>query len=208
MTVTMEKLVALAKHRGFIFPGSELYGGLANSWDFGPLGVELKQNLKRLYWQRFVQEADAVVGLDSAILMNRDVWVASGHVGNFSDPLTDCRACKTRHRADKLLEAAWQARGSDRSADGLEFAALDAAIKESGVRCPDCGASDFTPVRQFNMMFRTHLGVTDEAASEVFLRPETAQGIFINFKNVMRSMRLRLPFGIAQIGKSFRNEIT
>ncbi len=208
MTVTMEKLVALAKHRGFIFPGSDLYGGLANSWDFGPLGVELKQNLKRLYWQRFVQESDAVVGLDSAILMNREVWVASGHVGNFSDPLTDCRVCKTRHRADKLLEAAWLAEGSERSADGLDFSALDTAIKASGVRCPDCGARDFTPVRQFNMMFRTHLGVTDEASAEVFLRPETAQGIFINFKHVMRSMRLRLPFGIAQIGKSFRNEIT
>ncbi len=208
MTATMEQLVALAKHRGFIFPGSDLYGGLANSWDYGPLGVLLKNNVKRAWWQKFIQESAYNVGLDSAILMNRNVWVASGHVGQFNDPMIDCRQCKARHRADKLIEEALLERGDERVVDGLSFTEMEALVREHGIPCPECGARDFTAVRQFNMMFRTSQGVTDDAANELFLRPETAQGIFVNFEHVKRTMRKKLPFGIGQIGKSFRNEIT
>ncbi|MCL6599512.1 MAG: glycine--tRNA ligase [Alicyclobacillus macrosporangiidus] len=208
MAVTMEQLVALAKHRGFIFPGSDIYGGLANTWDYGPLGAELKNNIKRAWWQKFIHESPFNVGLDTAILMNRQVWVASGHVGNFNDPMVDCRACKARHRADKLIEEALAARGEERIVDGMPFPEMDRLIEQLDIRCPDCGAHDFTPVRQFNMMFRTFQGVTEDASSEIFLRPETAQGIFVNFKHVMRTMRKKLPFGIGQVGKSFRNEIT
>lgn len=208
MAVTMEQLVSLAKHRGFIFPGSDIYGGLANTWDYGPLGVELKNNIKRAWWKKFIQESPYNVGLDSAILMNQQVWVASGHVGNFNDPMVDCRACKSRHRADKLIEAALEARGIDRVVDGLPFTEMESLIAEYDIPCPDCGARDYTAVRQFNMMFKTHQGVTEEATSEIYLRPETAQGIFVNFRHVQRTMRKKLPFGIGQIGKSFRNEIT
>ncbi|MBX6353479.1 MAG: glycine--tRNA ligase [Thermoflavifilum sp.] len=208
MPVTMEQLVALAKHRGFIFPGSDIYGGLANTWDYGPLGVELKNNLKRAWWKKFIQESPYNVGLDTAILMNRQVWVASGHVGHFHDPMIDCRQCKARHRADKLIEAALEEQGIEQVVDGLPFEEMERLIREYDIRCPDCGSADFTPIRQFNMMFRTFQGVTEDASSEVFLRPETAQGIFVNFKHVMRTMRKKLPFGIGQIGKSFRNEIT
>ncbi|QSO45520.1 glycine--tRNA ligase [Alicyclobacillus mengziensis] len=208
MAVTMDQLVALAKHRGFIFPGSDIYGGLANTWDYGPLGAELKSNIKRAWWRRFIQQTPMNVGLDTAILMNREVWVASGHVGNFNDPMVDCRVCKARHRADKLIEAALEAQGVDMVVDGLPFAKMEELMKEYHVTCPECGSTDFTNVRQFNMMFKTHQGVTDDAVNEIYLRPETAQGIFVNFKHVMRSMRKRLPFGIGQIGKSFRNEIT
>ncbi|MCF8566954.1 glycine--tRNA ligase [Alicyclobacillus tolerans] len=208
MAGTMDQLVALAKHRGFIFPGSDIYGGLANTWDYGPLGVELKNNIKRAWWKKFIQESTYNVGLDTAILMNRQVWVASGHVGNFNDPMVDCKQCKSRHRADKLIEAALEARGIEKVVDGLPFAEMEALLKEYDIHCPDCGAADFTPIRQFNMMFKTHQGVTEDSSSEIFLRPETAQGIFVNFKHVQRTMRKKLPFGIGQIGKSFRNEIT
>lgn len=208
MPVTMEQLVALAKHRGFVFPGSDVYGGLANSWDYGPLGVELKNNLKRAWWKKFIHESPHNVGLDAAILMNRQVWVASGHTSNFNDPMVDCRQCKARHRADKLIESDLEQRGIERVVDGLPFAELEALIREYGMVCPNCGKSDFTAVRQFNMMFKTYQGVTEEAANEIYLRPETAQGIFVNFKHVQRTMRRKLPFGIGQIGKSFRNEIT
>lgn len=208
MPVTMEQLVALAKHRGFVFPGSDVYGGLANSWDYGPLGVELKNNLKRAWWKKFIHESPHNVGLDAAILMNRQVWVASGHTSNFNDPMVDCRQCKARHRADKLIESDLEQRGIERVVDGLPFAELEALIHDYGMVCPNCGKSDFTAVRQFNMMFKTYQGVTEEAANEIYLRPETAQGIFVNFKHVQRTMRRKLPFGIGQIGKSFRNEIT
>jgi glycyl-tRNA synthetase len=208
MAVTMEQLVALAKHRGFIFPGSDIYGGLANTWDYGPLGSELKNNIKRAWWRRFIQQTPMNVGLDTAILMNRDVWVASGHVGNFNDPMVDCRQCKARHRADKLIETALEAQGVEMVVDGLPFSKMEELLQEYHVKCPECGSTDFTNVRQFNMMFKTHQGVTDDAVNEIYLRPETAQGIFVNFKHVMRTMRKRLPFGIGQIGKSFRNEIT
>lgn len=208
VSVTMDQLVSLAKHRGFIFPGSDVYGGLANTWDYGPIGVELKNNIKRAWWKKFIQESPYNVGLDSAILMNRQVWVASGHVGNFNDPMIDCRKCKSRHRADKLIENALEAKGIARIVDGLSFAEMEGLIKEYDVRCPDCGAADFTSVRQFNMMFKTFQGVTEDAINEIFLRPETAQGIFVNFKHVQRTMRKKIPFGIGQIGKSFRNEIT
>jgi glycyl-tRNA synthetase len=208
VTVTMDQLVALAKHRGFIFPGSDIYGGLANTWDYGPLGAEMKNNIKRVWWKKFIQESPYNVGLDSAILMNRQVWVASGHVGNFNDPMIDCKVCKARHRADKLIEDALEKQGVQKIVDGLPFAEMENLIREYGVVCPDCGSADFTPIRQFNMMFKTFQGVTEDAANEIFLRPETAQGIFVNFKHVMRTMRKKLPFGIGQIGKSFRNEIT
>lgn len=208
MAVTMEQLVSLAKRRGFIFPGSEIYGGLANTWDYGPLGAELKNNIKRAWWKKFIQESQWNVGLDSAILMNREVWVASGHVGNFNDPMIDCRVCKSRHRADKLIENAAEMKGQEIIVDGLPFTEMEALMIRFDVHCPDCGKADFTPIRQFNMMFRTHQGVTEEASNEIFLRPETAQGIFVNFRNVQRTMRKKLPFGIGQIGKSFRNEIT
>ncbi|MDR3051943.1 MAG: glycine--tRNA ligase, partial [Oscillospiraceae bacterium] len=205
---TMEKLVALCKNRGYIFAGSEIYGGLANTWDYGPLGVELKNNVKRAWWRKFVQENKHNTGLDCAILMNREVWVASGHVGSFNDPLMDCRACKARFRADKLIEDFAAARGEEVQADGWSNEQLEACIAEREIPCPTCGKRDFTPIRKFNMMFKTHQGVTEDGANEIYLRPETAQGIFVNFKNVLRATRRKLPMGICQIGKAFRNEIT
>ncbi len=200
---TMEKITALCKGRGFVYSGSEIYGGLANTWDYGPLGVEFKNNIKRAWWKKFVQESPYNVGLDSAILMNPQVWVASGHVGGFSDPLMDCKSCKTRHRADKLIEEqSTENPGGWSDAQMLEF------IRTNGIKCPDCGSTDFTDIRKFNLMFKTFQGVTEDAKNEIFLRPETAQGIFVNFQNVQRTTRKKLPFGVAQIGKSFRNEIT
>ena len=204
---TMEKLVAFCKGRGFVYSGSEIYGGLANAWDYGPLGVELKNNIKRAWLRKFVQESGYNVGLDSAILMNREVWVASGHVVNFNDPLIDCRACKMRYRADQLIEAWNKDHGIDMCLDGMTGDELSAYITEHGVTC-SCGKCDFTPIRKFNMMFKTHQGVTEDSQAEVYLRPETAQGIFVNFKNIQRTTRRKLPFGVAQVGKSFRNEIT
>ena len=203
--LTMDKLVALCKNRGLIFAGSELYGGLANTWDYGPLGVEFKNNVKKAWWQKFVQESKYNVGLDCAILMNREVWVASGHVGGFNDPLMDCKACKARYRADKLIE---DFTGGAETGDGWTNAELEKYIAEHDIVCPKCGKKDFTGIRQFNLMFKTHAGVMETPENEIYLRPETAQGIFVNFANVMRSMRKKLPAGIAQIGKSFRNEIT
>ncbi len=200
---TMEKITALCKGRGYVYPGSEIYGGLANSWDFGPLGVELKNNVKRAWWKKFVQESPYNVGLDSAILMNPQVWVASGHVGGFSDPLMDCRDCKSRHRADKLIEDA-----TGEAPNGWSDAQMTDYIKEKGIACPECGGKNFTDIRKFNLMFKTFQGVTEDSKSEMFLRPETAQGIFVNFANIQRTTRKKLPFGVAQIGKSFRNEIT
>lgn len=206
---SMETIVSLAKHRGFVFPGSDIYGGLANTWDYGPLGVELKNNVKKAWWQKFVQESEHNVGLDAAILMNPKAWVASGHVGNFNDPMIDCKACKARHRADKLIEdASLTKTGKEIIVDGMTFDQMKAKMEELEVACPDCGKIDFTDIRQFNLMFKTHQGVTESSSNEIYLRPETAQGIFVNFKNVQRSMRKRTPFGIAQVGKSFRNEIT
>ncbi|UOY90960.1 glycine--tRNA ligase [Ectobacillus sp. JY-23] len=205
---SMEQIVNLAKHRGFVFPGSEIYGGLANTWDYGPLGVELKNNVKKAWWKKFIQESPYNVGLDAAILMNPQTWVASGHVGNFNDPMLDCKSCKARHRADKLIENALEAKGIEMIVDGLSFDQMAALIKEHNITCPDCGSNDFTEIRQFNLMFKTHQGVTQSSTNEIYMRPETAQGIFVNFKNVQRSMRKKLPFGIGQIGKSFRNEIT
>ncbi len=199
---TMEKITALCKNRGFIYPGSEIYGGLANTWDYGPLGVEYKNNLKRAWWKKFVQECPTNVGLDSAILMNPQVWVASGHVGGFSDPLMDCKSCKTRHRADKLIE------DTGVNPAGWSFEQMGDYIKEYNIPCPDCGGHDFTNIRQFNLMFKTFQGVTEDAKNEIFLRPETAQGIFVQFKNIQRSSRKKIPFGVCQVGKSFRNEIT
>ena len=206
---TMEKVVALYKNRGFVYAGSEIYGGLANSWDYGPLGVELKNNVKRAWWKKFVQENKYNVGLDSAILMNPETWVASGHVGGFSDPLIDCKSCKMRHRADKLIE--------DYNAEnGIENVPVESMsnedminyIRENNIACPGCGKTDFTDIRKFNLMFKTFQGVTEDSSSELYLRPETAQGIFVNFKNVARTTRKKIPFGVGQIGKSFRNEIT
>ncbi len=208
MTVSMDQIVSHAKHRGFIFPGSEIYGGLANTWDYGPLGVEVKNNIKKAWWKKFIQESPYNVGLDSAILMNPRTWEASGHIGNFNDPMIDCKKCKARHRADKLIEDALQAKGTEMIVDGLSFDKMQELIQENDISCPDCGAKDFTEIRQFNLMFKTFQGVTETSTNEIFLRPETAQGIFVNFKNVQRTMRKKLPFGIAQIGKSFRNEIT
>lgn len=208
MTATMDQLVSLARHRGFIFPGSDIYGGLSNAWDYGPLGVLLKNNIKRAWWKKFIQESPYNVGLDSAIFMNREVWVASGHVTQFNDPMIDCRACKARHRADKLIENALAEKGIERIVDGLTFVEMETIIRDQGIRCPDCGAVDFTAIRKFNMMFRTFQGVVEDSSSEIFLRPETAQGIFVNFEHVKRTMRKKLPFGIGQVGKSFRNEIT
>ena len=207
--VTMDKIVALCKNRGFIFPGSEIYGGLANTWDYGPLGVEFLNNVKKAWWRKFVQESKYNVGLDAAILMNPQTWVASGHVGGFSDPLIDCRACKSRFRADKLIED-WNAEHDikDMIVDGWSNEELEKYISDNGICCPECGKSDFTGIRQFNLMFKTFQGVTEDSKAEIYLRPETAQGIFVNFRNVQRSARKKIPFGIAQIGKSFRNEIT
>lgn len=199
---TMEKIVALCKNRGFVYSGSEIYGGLSNSWDYGPLGVEFKNNVKRAWMKKFVQESKYNVGLDTAILMNPQVWVASGHVGGFSDPLMDCRDCHTRHRADKLIEDA----GGD--ANGMTFEQMSEYIKKNNIKCPDCGSTNFTDIRKFNLMFKTFQGVTEDAKNEIYLRPETAQGIFVNFSNIQRTTRRKIPFGVAQVGKSFRNEIT
>ncbi|MGI6280128.1 MAG: glycine--tRNA ligase [Acutalibacteraceae bacterium] len=205
---SMDTIVNLAKGRGFIFPGSEIYGGLANSWDYGPLGVELKNNIKRAWWKKFVQECPYNVGLDSAILMNPETWVASGHLGGFSDPLMDCKNCKTRHRADKLIEDYAAANGLSDNPAGMSDRGMMNYIKEHGIACPDCGSHDFTDIRKFNLMFKTFQGVTEDSASTLYLRPETAQGIFVNFKNIARTSRKKIPFGVGQIGKSFRNEIT
>ena len=206
--LTMEKLVALCKSRGFIYPGSDIYGGLANSWDFGPLGVELKNNVKKAWWKKFVQENKYNVGLDSAILMNPQVWVASGHVGTFNDPLMDCKACKARFRADKLIEDYASSLGEEVLADGWTNEEYETYVQEHAIVCPTCGKKDFTGIRKFNLMFKTHQGVTEESSNEIYLRPETAQGIFVNFKNIVRTTRKKLPMGVCQIGKSFRNEIT
>ncbi len=206
--LTMDKLTALCKVRGYIFAGSEIYGGLANTWDYGPLGVEFKNNIKKAWWKKFVQESRTNVGLDSSILMNRQVWVASGHVGNFNDPLMDCKACKARFRADQLIEDYASRQGEPVRADGWSNEELESYIEERAVPCPICGKHDFTGIRKFNMMFKTHQGVTEDSAAEIYLRPETAQGIFVNFKNIVRSTRRKLPMGVCQIGKSFRNEIT
>ncbi len=206
--ISMEKIVTLAKGRGYVFPGSEIYGGLANSWDYGPLGVELKNNVKRAWWKKFVQECPHNVGLDSAILMNPQTWVASGHVGGFNDPLMDCKSCKERFRADKLIE-------DYASENNMEIGSVESMTKEqmeefieNHIVCPTCSKKDFTSIRQFNLMFKTFQGVNEDTAAEIFLRPETAQGIFVNFKNVLRTTRRKMPMGIGQIGKSFRNEIT
>ncbi|MBR2588073.1 MAG: glycine--tRNA ligase [Bacilli bacterium] len=204
-TVKMEKLVNLSKQYGFIFQGSEIYGGLANSWDYGPLGIELKNNIKKAWWRKFITENKNIYGLDSAIIMNPEVWVASGHVGGFSDPLIDCKKCKTRHRADKLIEDFTKGK---ETGDGWDNEKLEKFIKENNIKCPNCGSEDFTKIRQFNLLFETSIGVTEEKKNTVYLRGETAQGIFVNFPNVQRSMRAKIPFGIGQIGKSFRNEIT
>lgn len=208
MVKSMDTLVALCKNRGYIYPGSEIYGGLANTWDYGPLGVELKNNVKEAWRRKFIQENKYNVGLDAAILMNPTTWVASGHVGGFSDPLIDCKACKTRHRADKLIEEWAHEQGKDMIADGMSDEEMIDFMNENHINCPKCGAHDFTDIRKFNLMFKTFQGVTEDAKAEIYLRPETAQGIFVNFKNVMRTTRKKLPMGIAQIGKAFRNEIT
>ena len=206
---TMEKIVALCKNRGYIFPGSDIYGGLANTWDYGPLGVEFKNNVKKAWWKKFVQESKYNVGLDSAILMNPKTWEASGHLGNFADPLIDCKECKARYRADKLIEDFEREQGKEpQVVDGWTDEQLESYIKENNVPCPECGKHNFTGIRYFNLMFKTFQGVTEDSAAEIYLRPETAQGIFVNFKNVQRTSRKKVPFGIAQIGKSFRNEIT
>ncbi len=205
---TMEKIVALCKNRGFVYAGSEIYGGLANAWDYGPLGVEYKNNVKKAWWKKFVQECKYNVGLDAAILMNPRTWVASGHVVNFNDPLIDCKSCKMRHRADKLIDDWNAANGIEMVADALSNEEMTAYIREKGIPCPGCGKCDFTEIRKFNMMFKTFQGVTEDSSTELYLRPETAQGIFVNFKNVQRTARKKIPFGICQVGKSFRNEIT
>ena len=210
MEKTMEKIVSLAKARGFVYPGSEIYGGLANTWDYGNLGVELKNNVKRAWWQKFIQQNPYNVGVDCAILMNPQTWVASGHLGGFSDPLMDCRECHERFRADKLIEdfAAEKGIALEKSVDGMSQEEMMRFIEDNQVPCPTCGKHNFTEIRQFNLMFKTFQGVTEDAKSTVYLRPETAQGIFVNFKNVQRTSRKKIPFGIGQIGKSFRNEIT
>jgi hypothetical protein len=210
MEYTMEKIAALAKSRGFIYPGSEIYGGLANTWDYGNLGVELKNNVKRAWWQKFIQESPYNVGVDCAILMNTQTWVASGHIGSFSDPLMDCKGCHERFRADKLVEdfAEENHIELEGSVDGWSHEEMQKFIQDHQVPCPSCGKHDFTDIREFNLMFKTFQGVTEDAKNTVYLRPETAQGIFVNFKNVQRTSRKKLPFGIGQIGKSFRNEIT
>ena len=210
MEKTMEKIVALAKTRGFVYPGSEIYGGLANTWDYGNLGVELKNNVKKAWWQKFVQESPYNVGVDCAILMNSQTWVASGHLGGFSDPLMDCKACKERFRADKLIEDYMSENGItiEGSVDAWSQEEMKKYIDDNNICCPSCGKHDFTDIRQFNLMFKTFQGVTEDAKNTVYLRPETAQGIFVNFKNVQRTSRKKVPFGIGQIGKSFRNEIT
>ena len=208
MVKSMETIVNLCKARGYIYPGSEIYGGLANTWDYGPLGVELKNNVKKLWRKKFIQESKYNVGLDAAILMNPQTWVASGHVGGFSDPLIDCKECKTRHRADKLIEEWAHEQGKDMIADGMSDEEMIKFLDDNNISCPICGKHNFTSIRKFNLMFKTFQGVTEDAKAEIYLRPETAQGIFVNFKNVMRTTRKKLPMGIAQVGKAFRNEIT
>ena len=206
--VTMEKIVNLCKNRGYVYPGSEIYGGLSNTWDYGPLGVEFKNNIKKAWMKKFVQENKYNVGLDAAILMNPETWVASGHIGGFSDPLIDCKECKTRHRADKLIEDWMKEHDCTEVVDGWPDEKMIQYINENHIVCPECGKQNFTSIRKFNLMFKTYQGVTEDSKSEIYLRPETAQGIFVNFKNVLRTTRRKLPMGIAQIGKSFRNEIT
>ena len=208
MLDSMEKLVNLCKNRGYIYPGSEIYGGLANTWDYGPLGSELENNIKAAWRKKFIQESKYNVGLDAAILMNPQTWVASGHVGGFSDPLIDCKECKTRHRADKMIEEWAHEQGKDMIADGMSDEQLVNFIKDNNIPCPKCGKTNFTDIRKFNLMFKTFQGVTEDNTATIYLRPETAQGIFVNYKNVMRTTRRKLPMGIAQIGKAFRNEIT
>ena len=210
MEKTMEKIVALAKARGFVYPGSEIYGGLANTWDYGNLGVELKNNVKQAWWKKFIRESKYNVGIDCAILMNPQTWVASGHLGSFSDPLMDCKDCHERFRADKIIEDYMQENGIEieGSVDGWSNEEMQKYIEEHEIACPSCGKHNFTEIRQFNLMFKTFQGVTEDAKNTVYLRPETAQGIFVNFKNVQRTSRKKVPFGIGQIGKSFRNEIT
>ena len=203
--VTMEKLVSVCKQYGFVFQGSEIYGGLANTWDYGPLGAEIKNNLKKAWWQKFITEKPNIYGLDSAIIMNPEVWVASGHVASFSDPLIDCKKCKMRHRADKLIEEFTE---GVETGDGWSNEKLENFIKDNNITCPSCGSNDFTPIRKFNLLFETTMGVVEDNKNKVYLRGETAQGIFVNFANVQRSMRAKIPFGIGQTGKSFRNEIT
>lgn len=201
---SFETITQHLQNAGFVFQGSQIYGGLSNTWDYGPLGSEMKRNIRNLWWKKFVQESPTNVAIDSAILMNPKVWEATGHVSTFNDPMVDCKACKARHRADELIKNEYP----DVDVDGMTFEQMDAFIKEHAMTCPVCGKSDFTPIRKFNMMFKTHIGVTDDASSVVYLRPETAQGVFVNFKNVQRATRKKLPFGICNTGKSFRNEIT
>ena len=210
MEKTLDKIVALAKSRGFVYPGSEIYGGLANTWDYGNLGVELKNNVKKAWWQKFIQENPYNVGVDCAILMNPQTWVASGHLGNFSDPLMDCKECKSRHRADKLIEDFALEKGItlESSVDGWSHEEMQKYIADNNIACPNCGKHNFTDIREFNLMFKTFQGVTEDSSATIYLRPETAQGIFVNFKNVQRTSRKKIPFGIGQVGKSFRNEIT
>ena len=208
---SMDTIVALCKNRGFLYPGSEIYGGLANAWDYGPIGVELKNNIKRAWWKKFVQESPYNVGLDAAILMNPQTWVASGHVGGFSDPLMDCKECHSRFRADKLIEDFCKDNGialEGGSVDGWSNEQMEKFVADNHIKCPDCGKENFTGIRQFNLMFKTFMGVTEDKKAEIYLRPETAQGIFVNFNNVLRTTRKKIPFGICQVGKSFRNEIT
>ncbi len=204
----IEKIVSLAKSRGFVFPGSEAYGGLANAWDYGPLGVELKNNVKKAWWKKFIQQSPYNVGLDSAILMNSKTWEASGHIKSFNDPLMDCKKCKSRFRADKLIEDYMRKHDEEAVVDYWSNEKMKSYIKEKNITCPKCGSNDFTDIRQFNLMFKTFQGVTEDSSTEIYLRPETAQGIFLNFKNVLRASRKKMPFGIGQIGKAFRNEIT
>ncbi|MCB2294866.1 glycine--tRNA ligase [Clostridium algoriphilum] len=206
---SMDKIVSLCKTRGFVFPGSDIYGGLANAWDYGPLGVEFKNNVKKAWWKRFIQESPYNVGVDCAILMNPEVWVATGHVGGFSDPLMDCKDCKARFRADKLVEDHMTKLGAEvATADGWTNEELKNYLEKNQIVCPKCGKNNFTDIRKFNLMFKTSMGITEDGKSEIYLRPETAQGIFVNFKNVQRASRKKIPFGIGQIGKAFRNEIT
>lgn len=210
MEKTMDKIVALSKGRGFVYPGSEIYGGLANTWDYGNLGVELKNNVKKAWWKKFIQENPYNVGVDCAILMNSKTWMASGHLGGFSDPLMDCKECHERFRADKLIEDYMDEKGItiEESVDAWSHEQMASYIEENNICCPSCGKHNFTDIREFNLMFKTFQGVTEDAKNTVYLRPETAQGIFVNFKNVQRTSRKKIPFGIGQIGKSFRNEIT
>ncbi len=210
MKKSFDKIVALAKSRGFVYPGSEIYGGLANTWDYGNLGVELKNNVKKAWWKKFIQENPYNVGVDCAILMNPRTWEASGHLGNFSDPLMDCKECHARHRADKLIEDYVLEKGItlESSVDGWSHEKMQDYIADNNIVCPDCGKHNFTEIREFNLMFKTFQGVTEDSSATIYLRPETAQGIFVNFKNVQRTSRKKVPFGIGQVGKSFRNEIT